>query len=188
VDKDYQLITVGDPWVIAYNPNDGKEIWRAKFAGGNVAASPILSENLVIAVAPGNESVAIRTGSTGDITGTHVAWHNEDIAPDIVSPVADDHRVFFVDTYGTLYVVDSQDGKLIYTYDFEENVNSSPSLVAGKLYVLALSGTMYIGTPGEKKFTLESKNVLGEECNASPAFMDGRIYIRGINNLYCIGK
>jgi outer membrane protein assembly factor BamB len=188
MDKDYLLITVGDPWVIAYNPNDGKEIWRVKFAGGNVAASPILAGNMVVAVAPGNESVAIRTGGAGDITGTHVAWHNKDIAPDIVSPVADDHRVFFVDTYGTLYVVNSQDGRLIYEHDFEENVKSSPSLANGKLYVLALSGTMYIGTPGEKEFTLENKNALGEECNASPAFMDGRIYIRGINNLYCFGK
>jgi outer membrane protein assembly factor BamB len=29
---------------------------------------------------------------------------------------------------------------------------------------------------------------LGEDCYASPAFADGRIYIRGLENLYCIGK
>ena len=28
---------------------------------------------------------------------------------------------------------------------------------------------------------------LGEECFASPAFVDGRIYIRGAKNLYGIG-
>jgi outer membrane protein assembly factor BamB len=188
VGKDYQLITAADPWVIAYDPNDGKEIWRAKCVGGSVAPSPVLAGNVIIAIAPENQSVAIRTGGAGDITGTHVAWQNEDIIPDIVSPVADDHRVFFIDSYGALYVLNSQDGKLIYEHDFEENVKASPTLVAGKLYVLALSGTMYIGTPGEKEFTLEAKNSLGEECAASPAFMPGRIYIRGINYLYCIGK
>jgi outer membrane protein assembly factor BamB len=80
------------------------------------------------------------------------------------------------------------DGKLLYKHDFEENVNSSPTLVDGKLYILSLNGTMFIGTPSETGYTLESKSVLGEECYASPAFMTGRIYIRGINHLYCIGN
>ena len=31
------------------------------------------------------------------------------------------------------------------------------------------------------------KSVLGEACHASPAFADGRIYIRGVEHLYCIG-
>lgn len=188
VDKVYQLITVGDPWVIGYNPNDGKEIWSVKFPGGNVASSPVLAGNMVIAVSPARATVAIRTGGAGDITQTHIAWTNGDIAPEISSPVADDTHVFLVDNYGTLFVLNSQDGKALYDYDFGENVKASPTLVAGRLYVLALSGTMYIGTPGETGFTLEATNVLGEECNASPAFMPGRIYMRGINNLYCIGK
>jgi outer membrane protein assembly factor BamB len=188
-DKGYQLITAADPWVIAYDPSDGKEIWRAKCLDGSVAPSPIFAGDQVIAIAPGNKSVAVRTGGTGDVTGTHVVWANEDVAPEIGSPVADDHRIYFIDTYGTLYVLNSKDGKLLYQHDFEdENVKTSPTLVSGKLYVLAFSGTMYIGTPGEKGFTLEAKNVLGDECNASPAFMAGRIYIRGTNYLYCIGK
>ena len=29
---------------------------------------------------------------------------------------------------------------------------------------------------------------LGEDCFASPAFADGRIYIRAAENLYCIGS
>jgi outer membrane protein assembly factor BamB len=184
----YQLITVADPWVIAYNPEDGKEIWRAECVKGDAAASPILAGDLLIAVEPEVQSVAIRTGGTGDVTKTHVAWRNEDVGPTIVSPVTDGRRVFFMDTFGTLYAVNAQDGKLLYKYDFGENVKSSPTLVAGKLYVLALSGTMYIGTPGEKGFALETKNSLGEGCNASPAFMAGRIYIRGTTNLYCIGN
>ena len=29
---------------------------------------------------------------------------------------------------------------------------------------------------------------LGEPCVASPAFQDGRIYLRGEKHLFCIGK
>ncbi len=188
VDNDYQLITVGDPWVIVYDPNNGKEIWRADCVKGDVAPSPILAGNLVIAIAPDLHNVAIRMGGSGDVSATHIAWENDDVAPNIVSPVSDSNRIFYLDSYGTLYVVNALDGHLLYEHDFGENVNSSPTLVVGKLYVLSLEGTMFIGTPGEKEFTPEGSNVLGEACFASPAFMPGRIYIRGEKHLYCIGN
>jgi outer membrane protein assembly factor BamB len=188
VDNDYQLISVGDPWVIAYDPNNGKEIWRADCVKGDVAPSPILAGNLAIAIAPDLDNVAIRMGGTGDVSTTHIAWRNDDVGPNIVSPVADSNRIFYLDSYGTLYVVNALDGHLLYEYDFGENVNSSPTMVAGKLYVLSLDGTMFIGTPGEKEFTQEASNPLGEACFASPAFMPARIYIRGEKHLYCIGN
>lgn len=188
VDNEYRLITVAAPWVIAYDPNDGKEIWRTECVGGETAASPILAGDLVIAVEPYHKNVAIRIGGTGNVTDTRVAWINEDVGPTIISPVTDNRRVFHMDTYGTLYVLNILDGKLIYKHDFEENVNASPTLVAGKLYILSLRGTMFIGTPGETEYKLEAKNSINEECYATPAFMAGRIYIRGINNLYCIGN
>lgn len=188
VDTDYQLLTVAPPWVIAYHPNDGKEIWRANHVDGDVAASPILAGNLVIAVEPNAQSVAIRPGGTGNVTETHLAWRNEDAGPDISSPVTDGRRVFYIDSYGTLFVVNAHDGTLIYEYEFGQTIKSSPSLVDGKLYVLAENGTMFIGTPGETGYTLETKSILGERCNASPAFMAGRIYIRGTKHLYCIGN
>ena len=188
VNDGYQLITVGDPWVIAYNPDDGKEIWRADCVKGDVGASPIVAGNLAIAIAPDMHNVAIRTDGTGDVTATHIAWMNDDAAPNIVSPVADSDRIFYLDSYGTLYAVNIKDGKLAYEHDFNENVNASPTLVAGKMYVLSLEGTMFIGTPGEKEFMTETSNSLGEECYATPAFMPGRIYIRGKEHLYCIGN
>ena len=184
----YQLITVADPWVIAYNPDDGKEIWRADCVKGDVAASPILAGSLVIAVAPDMHNVAIRTDGTGDVTATHIAWLNDDVGPTIVSPLSDSNRVFYLDTYGTLYVINANDGKLIYEFDFNENVNSSPTFVGNKMYVLSIEGTMFIGTPGEKEFTVETSNALKEECFAAPAFMPGRIFIRAKENLYCIGN
>ena len=182
----YQLIAVAAPWVIAYHPNDGTEIWRAEHVDGDVAASPILAGDWVIAIEPNAQSVAIRAGGTGNITETHLAWRNEDAGPDISSPVTDGQRVFLTDAYGTLYVVNAQDGTLLYEHEFETTIKSSPSLVDGKLYVLAEDGTMYIGTPGETGYTLETKSALGERCYASPAFMAGRIYIRGTKQLYCI--
>jgi hypothetical protein len=85
-----------------------------------------------------------------------------------------------------LYTVDTRTGELVYEYDFEENVNASPVLVNGRLYVLSTYGTMFIGTPGDTGYGLEATNALDEACYATPAFMAGRIYIRGTTHLYCI--
>lgn len=187
VDDNYQLITVGNPWVIAYDPEDGREIWRADSVRGDVGASPIVAENLVIAIAPDYHNTAIRTGGMGDVTDTHIVWKNEYAGPTIVSPVADDERVYYMDEYGTLYAVSLSDGEFLYEFDFDDSVNASPSLVSGKLYVLSMTGTMFIGIPGESEFILESTNYLGEGTTASPAFMRGRIFIRGDKHLYSIG-
>jgi len=188
VGQTYQLLTVGAPWVIAYDPNTGKEIWRAEVVDGDVAPSPIMAGDLLIAVEPYAHSVALRVTGTGNVTETHEVWRNEDAGPDIATPVCDAERIYLMDTMGMIYTIDADSGELVWEYDFEETVQASPSLVNGKLYILAENGVMFIGTPGAEAFTLETQCELGEGCLASPAFMPGRIFIRGKEHLYCIGK
>jgi hypothetical protein len=64
---------------------------------------------------------------------------------------------------------------------------ASPSLVGEKIYLLDDKGVMSIAEfkPEYKEL---AKCKLDEKCHASPAFADGRIYIRGLENLYCIGE
>jgi len=38
------------------------------------------------------------------------------------------------------------------------------------------------------KFELIAENPLGEEADTIPAFKDGRLYIRGMEHLFCIGE
>lgn len=188
VGETYQLMTVGAPWVIAYDPNTGQELWRAECVDGDVAPSPIMAGDLMIAVEPYAHSVALRATGTGNVTETHEVWRNEDAGPDIATPVCDNERIYMMDTMGMIFALNAANGELVWEHDFEESVQASPSLVDGKLYILAENGVMFIGKPGAEAFTLETQCELGENCLASPAFMPGRIYIRGKENLYCIGE
>jgi len=79
------------------------------------------------------------------------------------------------------------DGKRLWEKDLEEYFLASPSLVGDKLYLLSEKGVMFIAEGGSEYKEL-AKCELNEKCHASPAFADGRIYIRGIENLYCIGS
>jgi hypothetical protein len=40
----------------------------------------------------------------------------------------------------------------------------------------------------DKEFSLIAETKLGEGSVCTPAFSNGRIYLRGEKNLYCIGK
>jgi outer membrane protein assembly factor BamB len=185
INNQYQLVTCSNPWVIAYNPADGTELWRANCLGPDVAPSPVYANGLVFAVEPRMKTIAIRPDGSGDVTETHIAW-KIDGGPDICSPVSNGEFLFLL-TDGYLSCYKTEDGTMLWEQDMKDFFLASPSLVRDKLYLLRGGGVMFIVEAGpEYKETAQCE--LGEKCFASPAFANGRIYIRGEKNLYCIGN
>ena len=85
--KGLQVITVASPWVIAYDPADGREIWKYSMEGPDIAPSPTFAGGLVFVIVPNYDVTAIRTDGSGDVTKTHAAWMFDESAPDTCSPV-----------------------------------------------------------------------------------------------------
>jgi len=181
-----QLVTVTDPWAFANNPDDGSEIWRAECVTGDVAPSPIYAGGLIMAIEPYSQMVAIKPTGQGNVTETHIAWRMEEGGPDVCCPVGNDKYVFLLEGSGYLMCFDVTNGEMVYEHDLRDNFTASPSIAAGKLYLLSQEGAMYIAEVGPE-YKEVAKSELGEQCHASPAFVDGRIYIRGTEHLYCIG-
>jgi outer membrane protein assembly factor BamB len=181
-----QLITVSNPWVIAYDPSGGAEIWRAKCVAGDTAPSPIYAGGLILAIEPYSQLVAVKPDGKGDVTASHVAWKMTESGPDICSPVGNDQFVYLLEGSGTLVCCNVADGKKLYSQDLKDSFMASPSLVGNKLYALSETGVMHIAEV-VPEFKEIAKCELGEKTHASPAFAPGRIYIRGAGNLYCIG-
>ena len=71
-DRD-QIIASGDPWVIAYNPADGAEIWRVKCLETDIGPSPVFADGRVFVANDNAVLSAIRADGHGDVTATHVA-------------------------------------------------------------------------------------------------------------------
>jgi outer membrane protein assembly factor BamB len=178
---------VANPWVVAYDPNDGVEIWRAKCSGGDTAPSPIYAGGLILAVEPYAHLVAIKPDGRGDVTETHVAWKMTESGPDICSPVGNDRYVYLLDGSGALLCCNVANGTKVFDHDLRENFMASPSIVADKLYLLSEEGLMIIAQIGPQ-FQEIGRCELGEKTHASPAFVKDRVYIRGMTNLYCIGR
>jgi len=184
-----QLIASANPWVMAYDPNSGAELWRAHcMEGGDVASSPVFANGTVFAVCAETKLYAIRADGAGDVTETHVAWSAEDGLPDITSPVTDGTHVWLLDSGGLLTCYDAQTGEKVYEHELEKVCNASPALAGGRLYVVSIKGVTFVAETG-REFKLVATNPLGEGgVVASPAFQNGRIYLRGKKHLFCIGQ
>ncbi|HUU58410.1 MAG TPA: PQQ-binding-like beta-propeller repeat protein, partial [Phycisphaerae bacterium] len=182
-----QVIAGGNPFLIAHDPTDGKEIWRARVLGADCAPSPIFAGGLVIVAQPYGELSAVRPDGRGDVTETHVAWRAAGGMPEICSPASDGKLVWTLMTYGLLTCYDAKDGKIVWEKQIDAEFNASPSLVGDRLYLLSTKGVAIIIETGRAYREL-SRAELGEPVHASPAFADGRIYIRGKEHLYCIGE
>jgi outer membrane protein assembly factor BamB len=182
------IIASGDPWVIAYNAADGVEIWRAKCLKTDIGPSPCFADGRVFVANDNSLLSAIRGDGRGDVTATHVLWKGEEGMPDTCSPLATREFVFLLTSTGTLTCYDAVKGGVLWTEEFEENCSASPSLVGNRLYIIARNGKGWIVEPGRDKCRRVAQCDLGEECVTSPAFQDGRIYLRGKDHLFCIGK
>ncbi len=179
-----QLILNDEENVIAYDPVSGKQIWTVKCLGGEVAPSPTFNGKDIIFVA--NEyaqaSALKLTGGT-----LKILWQYDDLLPEISSPVAAENFFFIATSAGDVVCLDAATGEEKWRHEFDEGFSSSPVLVGDRIYAIDVAGVVHIfGAAAE--YEEIGTAALGEPVYATPAFMDGRIYIRGDENLYCIGR
>ncbi|MDP7638151.1 MAG: PQQ-binding-like beta-propeller repeat protein [Candidatus Hydrogenedentes bacterium] len=188
--KGFQLVLLSTNTVDAYDPVTGKPLWTGEFLGSEVGPSPTYSNGVVFAAdGMGAYAVAFSVDGPEDSLERTFLWEYEEVLPDMSSPVGDGARFYIATVYGELVGLDAASGEELWV---EEDVSearggfvASPILVGDKIYVLDEDGKMFIVRAGAK-YELLGTASLGEEAHATPAFMDGRIYIRGKENLYCI--
>ncbi len=185
-DRD-MIVTTADPWTIAYDADSGDELWRVDGLSGDIGPSPIYAGGKIFVVNTNAVLAAIAPDGEEDVTETHVAWTVEDGLPDICSPVSDGELVWLLTSSGELTCYDAKNGEMVYEHDLDTNFTASPSLAGGRLYMLTQKGVAHVASTG-RKYEQIHLSPLGEGVYASPAFGDGRIYIRGKDNLYCIGE
>lgn len=181
------LVTCSNPWVIAYEPGTGEELWKAKLMGADLAPSPIFAAGKIFAVKSNEILYAISPDGRGDVTDSpSIVWQKDCSAPDICSPVSNGELVFLVNSGGVLSCFDAPTGEMVWEHTFDDTFQSSPSLAGEWIYLLSENGNTY-RVKAAREYEESQKSFLDEWLRASPAFLDGRIIIRGDRNLYCIG-
>jgi outer membrane protein assembly factor BamB len=183
-----QIITCADPWVIAYDPATGAELWKVNCMSGDVAASPVYANGLVYVASDHENIVAIQPDGTGDVTESKIAWkQDEGGLPDTCSLFCDGPRLYTL-VFGVLYAYDALTGKLLWEHDHNIHFLASPAMINGRIHLLSEKGVMIIGEADHEGFKQTGSAEIGENAGASPAVSPGRIYLRGEKHLFCIGS
>jgi outer membrane protein assembly factor BamB len=182
-----QIITMAEPWVISYDAATGAELWRVDCLGGDLAPSPVLAGGLLVLASPGHGIIGIRTDGQGDVTKTHIAWKFDETVPDITSPTTDGERIYVATTSGLAVCLEAATGVKLWEKDLELTFNASPLRVGRHLYLMDTKGATIVAEAGPAWQEVARAN-LGEGVYASPACVGGRLFVRGVQHLWCIGN
>lgn len=182
-----QVVTTADPWVIAYDPADGKELWRAECLKQDIGPSPTFFGGVVYAVNNFPKLSAIRADGRGNVTKTHTLWVGEDGLPDTCSPLATERYVLLLASSGTVTCYDAKSGNKLWEKDFESDFCASPALADGHVYLIGKEGKCWVVALAQEGCKEVGQGNLGESCVTSPAFRNGRMYLRGAKHLFAIG-
>jgi outer membrane protein assembly factor BamB len=194
------LVVLGADHVTAHDAADGREVWRV--GGLNPAgekffrsiASPVAIGDLVVApYARGSTLTAIRRGGKGDVTGSHVAWVRKDLGADVPTPAAALDRVVVCTDKGQVVCLAAATGETIWQEELPKNrhaYSASPVIVDGRVLVTREDGaSLFVRPPaGDGAPEIVGEGSVGEMTVATPVCLDGRIYLRTHDALWCIGK
>lgn len=184
-----QLVLNSSSTVDAYEPSTGKLLWSQDFLTGEVAPSPVYSNGIVFSANEYAVAAAVRISGSADAIESEIIWEYDEYLPEISSPVSDGERIYFGTSAGDLVCLnllsETDEGEEVWVEEMDMGFNSSPVVVGDRIYVADEDGVVYVIKTGPA-YELISTIEMGEQINATPAFMDGRIYLRTAQHLYCI--
>ncbi len=184
-----QLICMGAQWLVSYEPQSGKELWRLDHGRGfSVVPRPIFSEKhqlLYVSTGFGKPKlIAVRVDGTGDITNQgKIAWEEEKRIPAKPSPLLVGDELYVISDGGVATCFAAADGEIQWTERINGNYSASPLFADGKIYVANQEGTVSIVAPG-KTFSFISSNTLPGSFMASPIAMGESLILRSDSSIY----
>ena len=185
-----QLIAPAAEATIAYDPENGEEIWRVLHPGGfNVAARPLFAEGLVYVFTSGLTGylLAVRPDGRGDVTSSQVAWSTTRGTPHIPSPVIVGGLMYLVtDKGGIARCLDARTGQEVWKKRLGGNHWASPVYAGGNLYFANKRGAVDVLVASRDTPPFLARNKLRASFIASPAIAGDAMILRSTTHLYCL--
>jgi outer membrane protein assembly factor BamB len=136
-----------------------------------------------------NGMLAIKLGGSGDMSDTAIRWKYQRTVPQLPSPLLYGGVLYMINDNGIVTVLNPETGALIKQGRLTGALGahfSSPVAADGHVFFTSEAGAVAVVKPGPD-LTPVAVNDLGEDAYATPAFADGRIYVRTVAALYAFG-
>lgn len=184
-----QLVLSGNKCVAGYDPDTGVQHWIVDGPTEQFVASLVYNGELLFMTAgfPDHFIQAIRPDGLGNVTSTHVAWQTDKDCSYVPSPIVVGPYFLVVSDTGVATCFEAATGQVIWRQRLEPHYSASLVTANGLVYFLSDKGVMTIIKPGPQ-LEIIARNEIGEDMRASPTISGGRIFLRGLQHLYCIGN
>ena len=190
--KPTKIITSATKRIRAYDYETGTLIWECGGLGMNAIPAPVSANGIVYAMTGYQDPVlmAIRLGGQGNITGSDlVLWSTTRNNAYVPSPLLHQNRLYVVRDGGFLSAYDATTGSPVYQQirlPVGHTFKSSPVGVNGKIYLASEQDDVMVLKMGDKPDVLAVNTLKDQVFVASPAIVDGEIFLRGSSTLFCI--
>ena len=138
-----------------------------------------------------NLMVAIARGAKGELTKKDARWSWDRGLPYVSSPLLHRGRIWLVKAGGLVSALDAASGKPILDRErLSDRSEYYMSPVGAGAHVLLGSseGTFYVLAADAQELVVEHTLELGDELFATPAVLDGTLYLRAKSTLWAFGK
>jgi outer membrane protein assembly factor BamB len=180
-----QLFSPGAKAMMAYDPQSGEELWRARYNGWSVVPRPLFGHGLVYVITDYEkpELWAVRPDGHGDVTDTHVAWKITKDMPATSSLLLVDDLLYMTNDQGYLLCVEAKTGTVLWRERLKGKHSASPIYGAGRLYFFSEKNLTTVLAPG-REFKVLAENQLDERIMATPAVTGNAFILRSRSHLY----
>jgi len=183
-----QVISPASGMVAAYDPADGAQLWKARYGEGfSVVPRPVFAEGRLF-IATGfmkPELMAVEVeGAEGDVTDSHVVWREDKWMPKTPSILEDRGTLYILDDTGTLSARQAATGSLLWREKLPGNFSASPVLAEGAIFACSEDGQVFVVEVSPERAEVLREIEMGERMLASPAVVDGAIYLRTAGHLW----
>ena len=192
-DGQKQLLTSGYEYVIAYDPADGSELWRATGLQNNAIHIPMTVDDLAVFTSgyPAKITFAIPLDSRGDLTGSNEAraWTYRKGTGYVPSNLLYDGLLYLTNDGGVITCLDARTGEVVYEggrLPIRGRYSASMVGGGGRILMVNTDGDAALFRAGREHEVLGSFS-LGESVWATPAIVGDRLYIRGSEHLFALG-
>ena len=179
--------------MIAYAPEDGRELWRASGTTFEVIPSPVVGHDLLFSTSGrAGPTLAIRPGGNGDVTDSRIVWTAAKGSPFVVAPMLVGDYLYMVnDMASVITVYEAKTGEVLWQERLGERMregfSAAPVAFDGRIFFTNDNGETFVIKEGPD-FELLHVHRIGERTIASPALVGGVWYIRTDGHLWAIGE
>jgi outer membrane protein assembly factor BamB len=180
------VIVWGYDDVSGYDPVTGRELWTRAVeevgTGGNPVASAASEGRHLFLFGP-YQAMCLDIERIGG-SGKFLLWRQEtDDGAQCSTPVVRNGLLFAVSDNGSAYCLDARTGKELWRRELEAQHYASVIAMGGRIYFCGTRGRTTV-VACDRTFRLLAQNDLKERTFATPAPVDGALFLRTRTHLY----